>query len=134
MFHDKKNWRDFELRAEFRINEKGNSGIFFRCELNDSLPHGYEAHFDVWNPGRLHRTGLSGTQGIDPKSHVTLAPDGWNEYNVRIVGNHITLRVNNVTTLDYHDNENGPAEGYLALQCYEPNTVVEFRKLEVRRS
>ncbi|MFO0905239.1 MAG: family 16 glycoside hydrolase, partial [Pirellulales bacterium] len=132
LFHDRPAWRDFELLAEFRINSTGNSGIFFRCTPNDSLPTGYEAHIDVWNPGRLHRTGLAGVQGIDPKAHAALEPNGWNRYNLRVVGNRMTLRVNDVTTLDYVDQENGAASGHLALQCYEPNTVVEFRRVDVR--
>jgi hypothetical protein len=74
LYHDRSDWKDFELLVECRINDRGNSGIFFRCPLSNTLPPGYEAHIDVWNCGRFHRTGLSGRDGIDPNPQVKIAP------------------------------------------------------------
>jgi hypothetical protein len=41
--------KDFELKAEFRITEAGNSGINYRSEMVDSIPYamrGYQADID----------------------------------------------------------------------------------------
>ncbi|MFO0869911.1 MAG: protein kinase [Pirellulales bacterium] len=129
-FHERSDWTDFRLRVECRINDRGNSGLFFRCTLNDSLPTGYEAHIDSWNCGRLHRNGLSGNTGIDPEPHMTVAPNEWFEYEVLAHGSHIQLKVKGQVTVDYHETQGGPRNGLLALQCFDRHTVVEFRRIE----
>ena len=47
-------------------------------------------------------------------------------------GFHIVIKVNGVTTADYVDNKRISASGHIALQHYNPKTVVEFRKIEIQ--
>jgi hypothetical protein len=62
---------DFELKLEFRIAEKGNSGINYRSEQVDSIPYalrGYQADID----GRNTYTG----QNYEERKRTTLAYRG----------------------------------------------------------
>ncbi len=62
---------DFELKLEFRITEKGNSGVNYRSELVDSIPYalrGYQADID----GRNTYTG----QNYEERKRTTLAYRG----------------------------------------------------------
>ncbi len=62
---------DFELKLEFRIAEKGNSGVNYRSELVDSIPYalrGYQADID----GRNTYTG----QNYEERKRTTLAYRG----------------------------------------------------------
>src|SRR3546814_21034069 len=46
---------DFELIAEFRISEKGNSGINYRSEMLEDIPHalrGYQARSEARRVGK----------------------------------------------------------------------------------
>ena len=63
--------RNFELKTEFRITEKGNSGINYRSEPVDSIPYalrGYQADID----GQHRYTG----QNYEERKRTTLAYRG----------------------------------------------------------
>ena len=63
--------KDFELKAEFRITEAGNSGINYRSEMVDSIPYamrGYQADID----GKNRYTG----QNYEERMRTTLAYRG----------------------------------------------------------
>ena len=62
---------DFELKLEFKIAESGNSGINYRSETIDTIPHalrGYQADID----GKIRYTG----QNYEEKKRATLAYRG----------------------------------------------------------
>ncbi len=62
---------DFELKLEFKIAEAGNSGINYRSETIDTIPHalrGYQADID----GKIRYTG----QNYEEKKRATLAYRG----------------------------------------------------------
>lgn len=62
---------DFELKLEFKIAQAGNSGINYRSELIDTIPHalrGYQADID----GEIRYTG----QNYEEKKRATLAYRG----------------------------------------------------------
>src|SRR5262249_45978135 len=49
-------------------------------------------------------------------------------------GNHIIIKVNGKTTVDFEDEKNTYTKGHFALQQHDPKTVVEFRKIEIKES
>ena len=62
---------DFELKLEFKIAEAGNSGINYRSDKIDTIPHalrGYQADID----GKIRYTG----QNYEEKKRATLAYRG----------------------------------------------------------
>ncbi|SFU19534.1 protein of unknown function [Algoriphagus locisalis] len=62
---------DFELKAEFKISESGNSGINYRSEMVEDVPHalkGYQADID----GKNNYTG----QNYEERKRATLAYRG----------------------------------------------------------
>lgn len=62
---------DFEFKAEFRISERGNSGVNYRSELLKDIPHalkGYQADID----GAARYTG----QNYEERGRTTLAYRG----------------------------------------------------------
>ncbi|MEO1012065.1 MAG: DUF1080 domain-containing protein [Bacteroidota bacterium] len=67
----KEELHDFELKAEFKISEKGNSGINYRSTILDSVPfalRGYQADID----GQHRYTG----QNYEERKRATLAYRG----------------------------------------------------------
>jgi hypothetical protein len=47
-------------------------------------------------------------------------------------GNRIVVRVNGTTTANFEDPKRTYAKGHLALQVWHPQTVVQFRKIEIK--
>jgi formylglycine-generating enzyme required for sulfatase activity/serine/threonine protein kinase len=134
---DHTKFRDFHLRAEVRINEGGNSGIYFRSELLADWQTrgciGYEAEISTKEPG-----GKTGSLRSYPQSVVLqkidepLVPPGqWFTYEVIAAGSQISTFVNGKLAASVTDNAH--PQGRLALQLLAPETtVVEFRKIEIR--
>jgi hypothetical protein len=130
-------YKDFHLRVEARINDGGNSGVYFRTQFG---PH-HPANNPRWLLGynaKIHGPRLGGLIIDDGRSadvirsHEPVVPpaDQWLTLEVIAEGNHITLKVDGQTTADYIDAGRRFTRGHIALQQHTPRTVVEFRKIE----
>lgn len=135
----KKLYGDFELRLKFRlIDGVGNTGIQFRSKpVPDSHEvSGYQADIGqqywgcLYDESRRKKVLVQAT----PESLAKLDKTGWNDYVIRAQGNHITLQVNGVRTVDYREAEPGiETTGFIALQVHSgPPMEVQFKDLELK--
>ncbi len=120
---------DCEFMAEVKINDGGNSGMFFRAEFMAGWPNGYEAqvnstHTDWKRTGSLYN--------FDDIRERLVDPDTWFTQHIIVRGNHIVIKVNERTVVDYTDKKNTYKEGYLALQQHNQGSRVWFRNLKMR--
>ncbi len=120
---------DCEFRAEVKISDKGNSGMYFRAKFMEGWPEGYEAqvnatHKDWKRTGSLYNFANIKEQLVEP--------DTWYSQHIIAKGNHIIIKVNGKTVVDYVDEANTHAEGYLALQQHDPGSRVWYRNLKMR--
>jgi hypothetical protein len=127
--------------VEAKINDGGNSGQYFRARFGPSFPKGYEAqinstHRDPIKTGSLY-PGFD--PGLSPEQRkkilvtdMLVKPDEWFTQEVLAEGNHIVIKVNGKTTVDFVDEKNTYPKGHFALQQHDPGTVVQFRKIEVQ--
>jgi hypothetical protein len=69
-----------------------------------------------------------------PELEKALKKNDWNTYVIRAEGNHITLTMNGVKTVDYRETEEGIApSGIIAVQVHSgPKLRVEFRKIRIK--
>lgn len=134
-----KQYEDFELRLEFRlVDGKGNSGVQFRSlRVPDSTEvSGYQADLgegwwgSLYDESRRKRMLATATK----ESLAKLNRDGWNEYTIRAEGDHVTLAINGVTTVDYREEEADiRRQGVIALQVHSgPPLRVEFRNIRIK--
>ncbi len=132
LFSERGDFENFQYRVEAKINDGGNSGQYFRTQFGPSFPKGYEAqinstHTDPIRTGSLYNFGKDATV-----TEMLVKPDKWFTQEVIAVGNHIIIKVNGKTTVDFIDKKNTYAKGHFALQQHDPGTVVQFRKIEVK--
>ena len=139
LFSERGDYTDFQYRVEASINDRGNSGQYFRAAFGPNFPKGYEAqinatHGDPVRTGSLYPAGALGKfrKDICVLNTAPHKPDEWFTQEVTAAGNHITIQVNGKTTVDWTDPLNLYAKGHFALQGHDPGTVVKFRKIEVR--
>ncbi|MBL8794303.1 MAG: DUF1080 domain-containing protein [Planctomycetia bacterium] len=135
LYSERGDYEDFHFRVSAKINSGGNSGQQFRKEFNGDNTRGYEAQID--NSKHPAKTGslYLGTGTGRPEVAVwnTLVPvDTWFTQEVIAQGNRIIIKVNDVTTVDFVDQNNTWKRGHFALQVWDPPTVVHFRKIEVK--
>ncbi len=129
LFWMKRKCRDCEFKAEVKISDGGNSGMYFRAQFGPGWPKGYEAqvnstHKDWKRTGSLYNF-------VNIKEQL-VPPDTWFTQHIIVKGNHIVIKVNGKTVVDYVDEKNTYTEGYLALQQHDPGSTVWYRNLKMR--
>ena len=135
----KATYEDFELQLEFRLHEgKGNSGIQFRSKRlpAEGAVQGYQADSGENFWGALYDEHRRRKVLARPPKELESAikKDGWNRYTIRAKGNHIVLRVNGKTMVDYREPDGSIARrGIIALQIHSgPPMRIDFRNIRIR--
>ncbi|HSF45766.1 MAG TPA: DUF1080 domain-containing protein [Chitinophagaceae bacterium] len=152
---------DFELKAEYRISARGNSGVQYRSELVPGLKYalkGYQADIDGANTytgqnyeergrGFLAMRGQSVTIPTGAKPIVDkmignsdslkklIKVNDWNQIHLIVKGNHLKHYINGVLMSEVLDNdtENRKASGIIGFQLHKaPEMTVEFRSIRLK--
>jgi len=131
----KQEFGDFVLHAEMKLRNH-NSGIQFRSErLPDYVVKGYQADAadnNYW--GNIYdERGTRGTlvDGWAAGGKDVVDLKGWNTYEIRCQGDHITVKLNGKTTADIHDS--AKLKGIIALQLHMgPPMEVYFRNITIQ--
>ena len=128
-----KEYENFHYRAEVKVGENGNSGMYFRASRGQKWPAGFEAqvntsHGDTVRTGSLYHI---------RKEHRQLVPnDTWFTQEIIANGPHVVIKVNGLTTADEWVPEGRPNEGFkkghFAFQFHDPGCKVWYRNVEVR--
>jgi hypothetical protein len=133
LFSQRDDYENFHYRIEAQINDKGNSGQYFRTQFGPNFPKGYEAQINSTHGDKI-RTGSLYMPSI--KEVIVLEqlhkPDTWFTQEVIVNGNHIQIIVDGKKTVDFKDEKNTYAKGHFALQGHDPGTTVKFKKIEVK--
>ena len=132
----KQSFKNFRYRAEIKINDGGNSGMYFRTTRKPSFTDGYEAQIDSTHKDPI-RTG-----SIYGMCHVykdLVKPNTWFQYELEVRDDvwrkrpltRIKVIVNGDELYEYLDFAKTFEEGYFAFQQHDPGSVVEIRSVEV---
>jgi hypothetical protein len=140
----KKTYKDFELKFQVKLQGKGwpgNSGVQIRSKIIDTEDG--KKHFAVSGPqcdmgseywGSLYGEEFGGMMKQAPGELVKKAvkPDDFNDYYIKAVGKHVTIKINGETTID-DDFEKMPEEGIIAWQLHQGDPMeVTFKKIEFK--
>jgi hypothetical protein len=124
----KDSYKDFQIKAEFWVDEAANSGIFLRCDKSDAIDSNicYEVNVFDKRPDPKYGTGaIVDVAKVDP---MPKAGGKWNTYEITAKGPHLTVVLNGEKTADADDSKH--ASGPIALQY--GSGVVKFRKVQIR--
>ncbi|MCC6420593.1 MAG: DUF1080 domain-containing protein [Gemmataceae bacterium] len=131
----KRKYGDFELQFQIRLkNGVGNSGVQIRSEIFDAKKfavRGPQCDIGGGFWGSLYGEHFGGMMRAAPADKVgkVLKKADFNDYYIRCVGKHVTIRINGVTTVD-EDFAKMPAEGIIAWQLHQgPPMEVTFRNI-----
>ena len=131
LFSERGDYENFVFRVEAKINDHGNSGQYFRTEYGPGFPKGYEAQINSTHGDPIRTGSLYGFKGCLVKE-MLVKPDEWFTQEVIADGNHIIIKVNGKTTVDFIDEKNTYTKGHFAFQQHDPGTVIKVRKAEVK--
>jgi hypothetical protein len=122
-------YKDFQIRAEFWVDEEANSGVFIRCDRSDKIDAKicYEVNIYDKRPDPSYGTGaIVNVAKVDP---MPKAAGKWNVYEITAKGPHLTIVLNGQKTADVEDSTHLNA-GPFALQY--GSGVVKFRKVQIK--
>jgi hypothetical protein len=130
LFWMKEECEDCEFKAEVKVGDKSNSGMYFRTAFGPGFPKGYEAQVNATHSDPVKTGSLYGMQKNLTSPHK---PDEWFTQEISVQGNHIVIKVNGKVISDHVDEKNTYTKGYLALQQHDPGSHVQYRNLMYRK-
>jgi hypothetical protein len=122
-------YKDFQIYAEFWVDDEANSGIFIRCEKPEAIDGKscYEVNVFDKRPDPSYGTGaIVDTAKVDP---MPKAGGKWNTYEITAQGPHLVAVLNGQKTADVQDSKHLNA-GPIALQY--GSGIVKFRKVRIK--
>lgn len=129
------NYKDFELDVEFLQEADGNSGVFFRSDIEGTKITGWQV--EVAPPG-LHSGGIYESYGrgwlIKPEAQKeeNLKYGEWNSMKIRVEGDKVTTWLNGEEMVNFTDAKIGEANGKIALQIHDGGGIkVYWKNIEI---
>ena len=136
LVYTKRPYKNFRYRVEAKINDGGNSGVYFRATRKPSFRDGYEAQVDSTHKDPIRTGSLYGFCHVY-KQHVK--PDTWFTYEIEVQDDvwrnreltRIKVTVDGNELYEYLDFAKTNGTGYFAFQQHDPGSKVHVRKVEV---
>jgi hypothetical protein len=133
----KKKYKDFEMSFQVKMTKSGNSGIQIRSMVVDAekfIVAGPQC--DMGGPywGSLYGERFGGMMKAADAKLVkeVLKADDFNDYYIKCVGKHVTIKLNGKTTVD-DDFAKMPEDGIIAFQLHVgPQMNVTFRNMQFK--
>lgn len=123
----KKDYSDFELRFEVKVDDELNSGVQIRSqskkEFHDGRVHGPQVEIATnGTAGYVYGEGLTtgwlSEDRTNPAANAAFKKGEWNSYRVLAVGNSIKTWVNGVAVADLDETKTGMKTGFIGLQVH----------------
>lgn len=131
-----KEFKNFELKVEFKQESNGNSGVFFHCSIEGTKISGWQAEVAPLNKstgGIYESYGRGWLIKPDPAKEKFLKEGDWNTMVVRMEGNTVKTWLNGEQMIVLEDEKIGSAVGKIALQIHDGGGVkVRWRKVEIK--
>jgi hypothetical protein len=138
LYSPKGDYKNFRFRAEVKINDHGNSGLYFRSPTADGdFSKGYEAQIDSTHRDPIRTGSIYGFLHIYKQ---LVPPDTWFTYEVECVDKdwrglkvpHIKVTVNGELLFQFIERTKAWDKGYFAFQQHDPGSRIEIKKIEVK--
>jgi len=130
LYYVEKEFENFHYKADVKLTAGSNSGMYFRTNWVDSgFPKIYEAqlnnsHRDPKRTGSLYNF-------VDVREQL-VGDDEWFTQEVMADGNHIVIKVNGKTVVDFVDEKKTHMKGYFAFQQHDPGSKVQIKNVMVK--
>jgi hypothetical protein len=136
LFTPRGDYKNFRFRAELKINDGGNSGMYIRTPKEATFTKGYEiqvnsTHKDQVKTGSVYTYVLVYKQLVPPDTFFTQEIEAKDlMYRGKMV-TAIKVTVNGEVLYEFYDHDRSWTEGHFAFQQHDPGSKVTIRKVEV---
>jgi len=140
--YTQKEYREYDLRFEYWLRYNSNSGISIRDTSRAAFACG-TAHDGARTPSHIGYEVqiLSAASKKNPTGSLYLFKDAetghekfgdWNRMEIQVRDNLIKVILNGHPIMEHPGDPARPKVGPIGLQLHDPETVVMFRKIELR--
>jgi len=126
---------NFILTLEFNQESDGNSGVFFRSNIEGIKISGWQV--EVAPPGS-HSGGIYESYGrgwlIQPSSEYddVVVLNQWNFMKIKVFNNEVTTWINGIKMININDDKIGKGIGSIALQIHDGgNIMVKWKNINI---
>ena len=133
----KRTYKDFELQFQVKLAKAGNSGVQIRSKIADPKKFsvsGPQCDMGAQYWGSLYGELFGGMMKAADAKLVkeTVKVDDFNDYYIKVVGKHVTIKLNGKTTVD-EDFAKMPDEGIIAFQIHGGASMdVTFKNIQFK--
>ena len=131
----KNDYSDFDLRIEFWIESKTNSGVFIRCTDPNNVSGKAAYEVNIWDTRPVSKYGTGAIVNVAAVDPMPTAGGKWNVYEIIAKGDTFSVVLNGQKTVDNAKSDKF-ANGRIALQhgkgVTDASGVVKFRKVEIK--
>jgi len=137
LYYMAEKFKNFELKADVKINKGGNSGIYLHIAHH---PDGwfFDGHEVQINSSHVDPVRTGSLWGVVKLYETPVKDNEWFTMHILVKDQNIVVKVNDKIVVDYTEPKgaDGPrklSEGYIALQQHDPGSKVQFRNIKVKR-
>ena len=131
-----KNYDNFILELDFKLEANGNSGVFIRSGIEGTKINGWQV--EVAPP--MHSTGgIYESYGREwlvkpkPEDEKALKATEWNHMRIEAKGDDITTILNGKQMVHLKDEKIGQGKGFIALQIHDGGGIkVRWKNIKVQ--
>jgi len=134
-----KSYKDFQLSLRFKCEGDGNSGVFFHVNFKPGTPNvtkGPQFEIDCTlghHTGGVYEQTRKWIVWPSPENESVVRHGDWNDYLIKVEGNHYISRLNGVLMVDYTDPQPESEDGPIALQLHSGGQGnMRFRDIIIR--
>ena len=134
-------FRNFELKVDVWADRFSNGGIYFhtRYQATGWPTGGFESqvnvsHKDWRKTGSIYAVASVGFSPVQDRT--------WWTQHIIVEGNKVTVRINGTVVVEYIEPDGAVAgeqfervlgEGTIALQCHDPDSVIRYKNIRIKR-
>ena len=131
-----KTYSNFLLELEFKLEANGNSGIFFRSDIEGTKISGWQVEVA---PEGMHSGGIYESYGrgwlIQPKpeDEKALKPKDWNKMTIQVINDEVSTWLNGQLMVNIKDDKIGQGKGFIALQIHDGGGIkVRWKNIRIK--
>lgn len=132
-----KNYKNFILTLQFKLEANGNSGVFIRSGIEGTKISGWQVEVA---PPNLHTGGIYESYGrgwlIQPKpeDEKILKGTDWNYMKIMVNGDEVTTWLNDQQIVFLKDEKIGAGNGFIALQIHDGGGIkVRWKDIKIKQ-
>ncbi len=135
-------FENFHFKTQVKTTKGSNAGIYFHTRMQKQgwPKYGYECQVNVSHKDKKKSGGLYSVRDV---ANPPVKDDEWYTQEIIVKGKNIKLIINGKTLVDYSepneqeafskDFERRLGRGTIALQAHDPESLVYFKDLKIKR-